>query len=268
MVVRVHPGPLHERPLAGLYLGEIPEPTRSPFVYANFLTSLDGRIAVRGEEGLTTVPPAIANDRDWRLYTELLMQADAVLTTGRHAAAIARGVQSDMVTLAHERYPDLRGYRRAQGLTPHPACVVVGSRLDLPAAALKAAHPGAVLAVTGLSDPVTERVARASGVELLVLGHAPITGQDLLSVLAARGLTRAYMVGGPRLFHALLADHAVHRLYMTTAARVLGGEPPDIETLVRGPLLKPPVDAVLRHLTLDTEGPFTQTFACYDLGAR
>ena len=67
-----------------------------------------------GGDGLKAVPATIANDRDWRLYTESLVQADAALTTGSQARALAAGQFKDMMTPAHERYPDLRGHRRAR----------------------------------------------------------------------------------------------------------------------------------------------------------
>lgn len=162
-VFPLYPGGQPERPLEGLYLDDLPNPQGGPFVYANFLVSLDGRIAVRTEGGHKTLPKATANDRDWRLYTELLMQADAVLTTGHHAQSIALGTQPDMMTAAHRRYPDLRNYRRARGLSGHPICIVVSSRLNFGAEALKEAHPGAIVAVLAQKDGCSLSSARNAG---------------------------------------------------------------------------------------------------------
>ena len=51
-VIRLFPGPGQELPLQGLYLNHAlrqkAESLGRPFVYANFVTSLDGRIAVPG----------------------------------------------------------------------------------------------------------------------------------------------------------------------------------------------------------------------------
>ncbi|MBK1633348.1 hypothetical protein CKO31_21855 [Thiohalocapsa halophila] len=70
-------------PLSGLYLcedlGSHVSASRA-FVYSNFITSLDGRIAVaepgRGQLG---VPAQTANPRDWRLLLELAAPADAIM---------------------------------------------------------------------------------------------------------------------------------------------------------------------------------------------
>lgn len=263
-VLRVYPTKAETRPLEGLYLDELPKPLSEPFVYANFLVSLDGRIAVRDASGEGGVPKAIANDRDWRLYTELLMQADAVLTTSHHAQSIASGKQADMMTQAHERYPDLRNYRRARGLSGHPTCVIVSSSLNFPAAALKATHPGPILAVSPPTDACRVQSARRAGIETVSVESAgEVTGADLLPIFRERGLRKIYMVGGPRLFHSLLRDGIVQRLYLTTAARLLGGE--EIETPLRGHPFPVPPEARLRHLTLDPEASPQQMFACYDM---
>src|SRR5262245_3166419 len=86
-LVRMLPSPGGEVPLHGLYMSErfAPPAERSgSFVYANFITSLDGRISLPDPRTLKrTVPRAIANGRDWRLFQELAACADALLTSGR-----------------------------------------------------------------------------------------------------------------------------------------------------------------------------------------
>ena len=66
-VTRLFPAPQTESPLEGLYLGHALH-TRGggkPFVYSNFITSLDGRIAIAAAGHTThTVPDAITNISD------------------------------------------------------------------------------------------------------------------------------------------------------------------------------------------------------------
>lgn len=72
----------------------------------------------------------------------------------------------------------------------------------------------------------------------MVGAESRVTGRTLMDIFRERGLRRIYMVGGPRLFHTLLADQVVQRLYLTLAGRLIGGD--DIETPVRGPLFATP----------------------------
>ena len=53
-MLQLFPPPVREQRLSGLYLEEsLPRPAAgaAPFLYANFVTSLDGRIAVTGTAG-------------------------------------------------------------------------------------------------------------------------------------------------------------------------------------------------------------------------
>src|SRR5262245_29102122 len=99
-VLRLFPGPPAPVPLHGLYLREPLRPTAhrlgrgaTRFVYTNFIASLDGRISL--PDPLTTkrsVPPAIANARDWRLFQELAACADSVVMSARYVRDLPRGV--------------------------------------------------------------------------------------------------------------------------------------------------------------------------------
>ena len=95
-VIRLYPQPSREAPLQGLYLDHDlrrhAEGLGRPFVYSNFVTSLDGRIAVPGPTGSgLIVPKQIANPRDWRLFQELAVQADLIISSGRYLRDYAEG---------------------------------------------------------------------------------------------------------------------------------------------------------------------------------
>ena len=78
-VIRLYPGSGESVPLKGLYLRQekpahenIQEKSGQPHVYANFLTSLDGRIALRdaGSEHYL-LPDQLKSDEDFMLFLEL-----------------------------------------------------------------------------------------------------------------------------------------------------------------------------------------------------
>ena len=86
-ILQLYPLPAAEMPLTGAYLShqirQHAEKTGKPYIYANFVASLDGRIAIPqpGGRGFA-IPKTTANERDWRLYQELAAQADLILSTG------------------------------------------------------------------------------------------------------------------------------------------------------------------------------------------
>jgi hypothetical protein len=95
-ILQLYPTPSKEIPLKGLYLHENlqaeSEKLGRAFVYSNFIVSLDGRIAIPHPSGSgMTVPKQTANDRDWRLFQELAVQADILITSGRYLRDYAEG---------------------------------------------------------------------------------------------------------------------------------------------------------------------------------
>lgn len=87
----------------------------------------------------------------------------------------------------------------------------------------------------------------------------------MIAELADRGYRLMYNATGPKVLHMLLSDGQLHRLYLTSVPRLLGGEP--YSSIVEGGLLTPPANFALRSLYLDTaagagEG---QLFSAYDL---
>ncbi|MGE0079943.1 MAG: RibD family protein [Thiohalomonadaceae bacterium] len=252
-------------PLAGLYLDhDLRSRGAAPFVYSNFVLSLDGRIALPAPEtGLLRVPPAIANPRDRRLYLELAAQADVVLTTSRHLRAVAAGRHGELLAVAAEA--DLRAWRLARGLPPSPALAAVSESLDIPLA-ITADLPGPLTVLTGKSAPAARaRALAAAGITVLRLPGATLDGRALVAALAQAGHRLIYSIAGPRVVHALCTARALHRLYLTHAAVLLGGE--RFAPLMVGPELSPPAGAHLAACHLDVHAPpgAHQIFSVYDL---
>ncbi len=275
-VLQLFPQPAVELPLAGLYLNHrLARLTRpgEPLVYANFINSLDGRIAVApaGGDGLA-VPTAITNPNDWRLFLELMAQAQVVVTSGRYLCEYAQGKAQDILAApyADPRYGDLQRWRATNNLPPRPALAVLSERLAFPLPAILAAPEQPVLVFTGAqADPARLGALRKRGVEVVVTGDGSgVDGAAVVATLVARGYQLIYSAAGPRVLHALLAGRALDRLYLTTACRVLGGA--EFATIVQGPTLAEPYDLQLDALYFDgaQPAPGGQLLACYTTAPR
>ncbi len=122
-----------------------------PYVYSNFISSLDGRIAV-GESGRAThtVPAAITNPRDWRLYQELAGQADILITSGRFFRQSSVGEAQDILPVGGEpAFADIRRWRIEQGLQAQPDIAIMSGSLDIPPDALQPYRNRRLIVVTG-----------------------------------------------------------------------------------------------------------------------
>ena len=271
-LLRLYPQPSQETRLAGLYLAHdlrrLASKDARAFVYSNYVTSLDGRIGVPhpSRSGMV-VPQNVANARDWRLFQELAVQADVLLTSGRYLRDYADGRAQEILTVYDEpRFADLVDWRAARGLSPQPDMAVISGSLDFPVPEALTRGGRRVSVVTG-QDADPERIKRIQDQagEVLFAGEDRITGQALVEVLAKEGYRIICNTTGPKVLHLLLAAGVLQRLYLTTTSRILGGSP--FSSIVEGELLQPSVDLRLNTLYFDPHGldGLGQLFSSYDI---
>ncbi|PIW50607.1 MAG: pyrimidine reductase [Zetaproteobacteria bacterium CG12_big_fil_rev_8_21_14_0_65_54_13] len=235
-------------------------------IYANYIASVDGRIAVpkRGSSE-SEVPAAIANPRDWRLYQELAAQSDVMLTSARYFRQLAKGCAQDLLPVgAGEAYSDLVQWRREQGLKPQPDVMVLSSSLDLPLASLHSLTDRNVMIVTGAESDVVKRASlEAEGFRVLVGGDdGQVDGRVLKQLLITHGYRSAYMIAGPEVHGTLLSAGVLDELFLTTHLSLLGG---DGFYTIAGRQLDRTVKLQLRSLYLDQQDAGSQLFARYGM---
>ncbi len=265
-ILELYPSCGQTHALKGLYLQQIPD-TDGPFIYTNYICSLDGRIALPAEDRASSqVPPAIANARDWRLFQELAAQADLLISSARYfRQAAVREAQAELPVGLAPDFDDLRAWRREQGLSPQPDIAVFSASLDIPLETLAAyADRNRYIVTGGDTDPQRLEPFRDAGIEVLQCGDGrDVDAADLKHRLASLGYRRVYAIAGPSVLHALVEGDALDRLYLTTAHCLLGGR--EFDTIAWGPEFSPARNMPLRALYLDRHLPegAGQTLAVY-----
>lgn len=279
-LLRLFPQPAEHVALHGLYLSERfapPQRGASIFVYTNFITSLDGRIALPNPQTRRhSVPRAIANVRDWRLFQELAACADVLVVSGQYVRGRPRVVSSQSFPVsATPDYADLHEWRAARGLAPQPAVVIVTASVELPPLDGLVASGRSVYVATG-SATNARNVARveAEGARMLFAGRgARIEGGRLVEALALEGYRNIAMISGGHVLATLVADGVLDRLYLTLACRLLGGL--SFDSLLTGPTLAPAARFALAALHYEagagadgairgSDADFEQLFAVFD----
>jgi riboflavin biosynthesis pyrimidine reductase len=270
-IVPLHPTRNAARSLKGLYLEhrlhELGNPG-SPFVYANFVSSLDGRIAVTDSGGSAKEALAgLTSPNDFRLFQELQAQADCLITHGGYLRALAEGRLGNVLQITA---PDLIEWRTQHGLSPQPAIVVASGSLDFPVHASIREHGQPFYIATGRSaDPARLQAMRERGDSLIFAGEGVmVEGAPLVSALSELGYKCLYLVAGPKMLETMLRDRQLSRLYLTIRHRLLGGK--NFHTLIDGSRLGETEALDLRALHYDPgEQPGGgQWFAQFDCLAR
>lgn len=254
-ITQLYPQPALERPLKGTYLDhqlrQHSQASGQALVYANFITSLDGRIAIPHptREGMM-VPQDTANDRDWRLFQELAAQADVIISSGRYLRDWADGRAQEILRVNDPEFADLKEWRLARGLPPQPDIAIISRSLRFPIPeVLTAAERKVVVFTTANPDPARVKEIEAKAGQVLVVGKESVQGEPMVQQMSELGYTTVYSAAGPKVLHLLLAGNVLNRLYLTYANRLLGGQP--FSSIVEGDLLDPAVDMSLNTIYFD-----------------
>ncbi|MDX1413936.1 MAG: dihydrofolate reductase family protein [Candidatus Promineifilaceae bacterium] len=270
MVQQLFPQPVQEFPLEGLYLAhdlrQHSMATGNPFVYTNFISSIDGRIAIPHptRSGLM-VPKSIANDRDWRLFQELAAQADIIISSGRYLRDWVDGRAQEILEVDDPRYADLRQWREERGLPLHPDIAIISGSLNFPVPdVLTAQGRHVVIFTTAKADPERVEALKSNSCKIIVAGEERVEGDILVRRMNELGYHTIYSATGPKVNHLLLAGGALNRLYLTMASRILGGNP--YSTVVEGSLFENGLDMRLSTLYIDSAAldGLGQMFMVYD----
>jgi riboflavin biosynthesis pyrimidine reductase len=259
-VLQLYPLPAQERPLKGLYLShdlreDGPRAAGRPTIYSNFVTSLDGRIAIPHptRPGMM-VPKTTANERDWRLFQELAAQADLIISSGRYLRDWADGRAQEILQVDDPRFADLRAWRRDRGLPAQPDIAIISRSMRFPIPdVLTEGGRKVVVFTTADADPARVEAVRQKLGQIVVAGETSVEGGPLAQSMADLGYKTVYAAAGPKIHHLLLAAGVLDRLYLTYANRLLGGDP--FSSIVDGPLLEPAVGMALGAVYYDAQAP-------------
>ena len=254
---QLYPQP-REIPLEGLYLCHDLRRLVAPgrvYVYSNFITSLDGRIAVAPHRRAEpAIPDSTANPRDWRLLLELAAPADALIVSGRYLRQLGQGTAQAPPPFSGDAPADLVAHRAQSGLPVNPALVIVSNSLDLPLDVLsRCGERRTIVATSRDADMQSARRLSRAGIDVVRTGNVSVDGDGLVAALQKRRLSLVYSIAGPAVMHTLLEAGVLRRLYLTTVLRVLSGA--HYATMATGRQLDAPYDFRLAALYLDNSGP-------------
>ena len=226
--------------LAALY-GTLRMPARGdrPHVFTNFVTSVDGIVAIDPPRGTgAEVSGGDAHDR--AVMGLLRAVADAVIVGGGNLRA-----EGDHVWTAARIFPDLApayaALRGKMGKPPAPLQVVVSGEGDLDLS--RAVFSGDVPALVVTTAAGAARLRAQRGRVPLAVVEPEHGWIPLRAVLAAAGLGPGALVlaeSGPSSTARYLAEDALDELFLTRAPILVGrGGVPSVLGLVEGRFFPP-----------------------------
>ena len=194
-----------------------------PYVIANFVTSIDGVASLGLTDGTDSTTLSGSSRADRYLMGLLRASADAVVIGAGNLRATP-GHQWTPSSVAGADAEAVTAYRvERTGAAEPPPLVVVSSSGELPAHVALDAPATSVMAVTSANGAARIRAAHPLVGVIQVDGDAFISGAGIVTALSrALGPGLFLCEGGPSLFGRLLADQAVHELFLTVSPRIAG----------------------------------------------
>ncbi len=267
-LLRLYPSTGEESAIKGLYLAHQVHKLGtqgSPFVYANFLSSLDGRIALEDvSQNMTYIPKHLTTASDFRLFMELHAQADCLITHGGYMRALGEGRLGNILQIKDKEFVE---WRRINGLTAQPAVIIASASLNFPMHSSLREHAQTVYIATGRNaEPDRIRYWQDSGYPILITGEdRMVQGAPLIHELRRLGYKNIYLIAGPQMLDTVIRQKQLSRLYLTITHQLIGGM--DFRTLLTGATLGTEGNLTLKSMYYDPYSPpgSGQCFMQFDL---
>ena len=195
-----------------------------PTIVANFVTSLDGVVAMSPDGGAGGGDISGFSEADRYMMALLRGLADVVVV----GAGTVRVGHRHVWTAAHVQ-PDLAdafaAWRSEMWLAPQPTTIVVtaSGNLDATHTGLNAPDVPVIVATTRAGADRLAALPFAPNVRIEVVGDGTrVPAGALLEVIRAAGARLALCEGGPHLFGEMLRARLIEELFLTVAPQVAG----------------------------------------------
>jgi riboflavin biosynthesis pyrimidine reductase len=219
-------GPLPPE-LAARFPGELSVALRAdrPTVVANFVSSLDGAVAL-GPDAPNSGGGEISGFSEADRYMMALLRGLAdVVVVGAGTARVGRRHEWTPRRLQPALAEAFAAWRAEMGLAPQPTTIVVtaSGSLDPGHAGLNAPDVPVIVATTAAGATRLAALSLPENVTVAVGGNGDRVQPDgLLEIVRGTGARLALCEGGPHLFGQLLGAGLIDELFLTLAPHLVG----------------------------------------------
>lgn len=232
-----------------------------PCLYANFVATIDGIVALeQREKSGTMISGGSPADRFVMGLLRACAEAVVVGAGTFRATPKHRWTADHIFPALSDEFAELR---RALGRTPQPTLVVVSGSGEL-----DTEHPGLEgpsLVLTTAAGEARLRGRLPAGCELRVLGEDQPEADVVMEAVRSEGFNVVLTEGGPSFLGPLVARRLLDELFLTVAPRLAGrAKDSDRKSLVEGADVLGLPGASARLLSLRKHGSYL--FLRYQLG--
>jgi riboflavin biosynthesis pyrimidine reductase len=214
-----------------------------PLVITNFLTDRNGVIAKAVNQHEFQVPPELKNSSDWRLFQELMAQADVIISGAAYLQRVAmpdfHGQEILFQFEPGKEFEKLGEWRIKAGYQKRsPDLAVVARHLDFhfPEELIKSDRRIFIFTSQSMADSEKARAMQASGVTIVGSGKEDVDGNTIIDFLSnGLGYRVIMMATGPGVLDLLLTAKRLDLLYVTEVqVEIPFDDPKTVQTMLPG----------------------------------
>ena len=257
-VVQLYPQSTDSVQLQGLYLAHnllTPKNNELPVIYANFLTSMDGRIAIKHDEDeYYQLPAQLKSNEDFMLLLELYAHADCIITHGGYMRALNAGRLGNVLQIPNTPETEyLHEWRKRKKMKPNPDVVIVSGSLNFPwHDSLDNSGQSVYIASGGLAAEQKHQEWFQREHKVHRFGDTMhVDVDDLMNFLQANNYRSVYLMAGPDLLQDMIEKNYVQHFFVTMSHQLLGGK--SYKSLLNGDMLSNSRHLKLEQMYLDIE---------------
>ncbi len=232
-------------PLKGLYLGQqlgdLAKEIGRSIVLTNFVSDKNEVVAKLGQEGHFQIPAAIQNASDWRLFQELMAQADVIISEGSYFERLATNGAQDILYQFEpgNAFEELGKWRLSAGYEKRsPDIAVVTRHLDfeLPEEPYKSGRRIMIFTTNSMAHSEKARALDNAGTITLGSGETGVDGDKMISILGNEmGHRVIMMASGPHILDLLLKANRLDLLYVSQVqVEIPFEDPATVKTILLG----------------------------------
>lgn len=201
-----------------------------PFFYSNFVSTIDGKVQVRGESAKLYWP--IGSELDFDTLLWLRANADVLI----HGKNTALGFQT-LKTLAKKEFKEKREILGKKNdliymvLSNHPTNKLLQALRDPPKSIQS-------MLVTNI-QPHNSQTHGLKQVKIVKVGNNSIDLVDLKNYFIKNNLKKILIEGGPTIMASFLKENLIDEMFVTIAPKIFGNESNSTISMIEGHLFSP-----------------------------
>ena len=219
-----------------------------PLYYANFLKSLDGRIATYDKKNRRLLTPnSIKNNVDFSLFCQLHAQADCLVTNTHYINGLNKGYYGDILSL-NDKY--LEKWRKKNKINQQKI-IILSNSLDFPINKKLEKYKERIVILTTSKNIKKLSHLEENGYEIIKYSGKNISENQLHKYVVRNKFKSVYFIAGPTIVEQMISKNLIDKLYLSTSVSMVGTENYDL--IIRGNFLKKPIKLELIEMYMYTE---------------